>query len=373
MRKNNGPVAVVKSSVCNDVHARSCVEDDDEDVINDYRFVENYNHEQSDIDMIVDVKEDEMSSLGEDSRSRDSYDEICDGDIAAGVHNDAILNKTLRRQARNKRHHSIGNLTEAMTVSDPSAESLPDGLPAEVVIIPDDTKKPEGRKSRRKKSTDDNLDDSKRAMSEVSSLGRSHDQRIRSSRKAGVSSTQKRASHAIMMLQNMSDEESSRGETKEMEQESYLYSRSSHKQKRGSIKSTEDRSPSKISFGHIHVRTYERVLGDNPCSNGPPLSIGWRFNRKRAVSIDDFERVRAVTRKDYKDMILPRGKREGMLMEIGYSRGELAESIRTCIKIKNQRRQTVHNLSVMKFEEFAEKIKRKVLCVFSPKWKHVEK
>jgi hypothetical protein len=32
-----------------------------------------------------------------------------------------------------------------------------------------------------------------------------------------------------------------------------------------------------VRFGNLHIREYERALGDTPCSAGPPISIGWRY------------------------------------------------------------------------------------------------
>ena len=352
-------------------------DDKDEDLEMEMKYQhQQYQHPppmENGIPVDVHKDPDEMSSLGDgqDSHSSDS-EMICAGDIATGVHNDAILDKALRRQARSKRNNSCGNMTENLTVSSPSAGGIPDGLPLEVVVDTSSTENTKNRRSDRRNVN--NMETSGRAMSDVSSLGRS--QVKRESRKS-TSSTHKRASRALMLLQNMSDDGASEDEHKySHESENDLLREAnraqSHKPKRN-VKIPEKHTASKISFGHIHVRTYERILGDNPCSNGPPLSIGWRFNHKRAVSVDDFERVRLVTRKDSQDLILPRERREAMLMDIGYSRAELAESIRANIKIKSQRRQTVHNLPVAKLEEVAEKMKRKVKGVFTPKWKDRER
>ena len=129
-----------------------------------------------------------------------------------------------------------------------------------------------------------------------------------------------------------------------------------------------------VKFGIISVRTYERVLGDNPCSNGPPISIGWNYNPKRTVSVDDFEKVRLETRRlSHGELVLNRLKRESILMAVGYSRAELAEAVRRNVKIKNQRRQTVHNLAVSKPEEAVEIVKRKVKNIFVPNWKNKPK
>jgi hypothetical protein len=59
----------------------------------------------------------------------------------------------------------------------------------------------------------------------------------------------------------------------------------------------ESRSGKKkaVSFGLVHIREYNRVVGDNPsvCS-GPPVSIGWDFVQKQASPVDVYE---SITRK----------------------------------------------------------------------------
>ena len=50
---------------------------------------------------------------------------------------------------------------------------------------------------------------------------------------------------------------------------------------------------SHVSFGPIHVREYERIVGDHPDTRvGVPLAIGWAFYEKPAMSVDDYEKER---------------------------------------------------------------------------------
>ena len=49
-------------------------------------------------------------------------------------------------------------------------------------------------------------------------------------------------------------------------------------------------SKKSVSFGMIQVREYNRVLGDNPdVLFGPPISIGWNYTQKDALSMDEYE------------------------------------------------------------------------------------
>ena len=121
-----------------------------------------------------------------------------------------------------------------------------------------------------------------------------------------------------------------------------------------------------VSFSSVEVRQYERILGDNPaCSTGPPLTIGWKFDESKTMnmSVDDYEYDHGLNRDDTA-MVLSRQAREEMLLELGYSLKEMAMSVRKNIRLKNRRRQTVNNLSVMKVEEMVETTMKKIGNVF---------
>jgi hypothetical protein len=53
-----------------------------------------------------------------------------------------------------------------------------------------------------------------------------------------------------------------------------------------------------VTFGSVHVREFERIIGDHPDTKvGVPLSIGWAYyDRETAVSIEKYEadRIRKV-------------------------------------------------------------------------------
>jgi hypothetical protein len=55
---------------------------------------------------------------------------------------------------------------------------------------------------------------------------------------------------------------------------------------------------------------------------------------------------------------LHRFEREAILLNTGYTRQDLAESVRGITKVKNRRRQTVHNLPVAFMEERLEVCRR---------------
>ncbi len=67
-------------------------------------------------------------------------------------------------------------------------------------------------------------------------------------------------------------------------------------------------SDRRVNFGGIHIREYERVVGDHPDTRiGVPLTIGWGFHERETVPIDTYEservrkgnlRMSSITRKN---------------------------------------------------------------------------
>ena len=63
----------------------------------------------------------------------------------------------------------------------------------------------------------------------------------------------------------------------------------------------------RVSFGAIHVREHERIIGDHPETKiGVPLSLGWGYHDKESVPIEQYEaervpkgklRMSSITRK----------------------------------------------------------------------------
>ena len=119
-----------------------------------------------------------------------------------------------------------------------------------------------------------------------------------------------------------------------------------------------------IRFGHIQIRTYETVIGSNPsCSRGPALGLGWRYSpHETNVSIDKYEEAIFELTGGYRlsllELLLDKSERVSILVRLGYTSNDLAESVRSIVKTKNQRRQTADNLPVAWFEEKAEGFSR---------------
>lgn len=130
------------------------------------------------------------------------------------------------------------------------------------------------------------------------------------------------------------------------------------------VHSTPKRSKAKsVSFSTVSVREYQRILGDNPsCSCGPSIGIGWEFDSEDSFSVNQWEDWRQEER-DATLLVLCREEREELLMELGYNQKVIAQAVRDIIKIKNKRRQTIHNLEAMAVEEMMESATKKLKSV----------
>jgi hypothetical protein len=129
-----------------------------------------------------------------------------------------------------------------------------------------------------------------------------------------------------------------------------------------------------VGFGTVEVREYARTVGDNPSvSSGPPISYvlctlqhGWcmRFLFSNSIlllittfsldweyypdapiyALNDFEATQSKYRRTEKEMALPRPIREDLLrLEWNVTPASMAKAVREVIKVKNQRRQTIHH------------------------------
>jgi hypothetical protein len=129
---------------------------------------------------------------------------------------------------------------------------------------------------------------------------------------------------------------------------------------------TADSSSKKaVSFGLIEVREYNRVVGDNPAVRvGPPMSIGWEFVQKEAVSVDVYEKEK-LPRTSH--LCMGNFTRKSVLREaFGVSSEEIRVAEKIVRKIQKQRCQTrKRGKAVTAIEYAVESAKRKMHRIFS--------
>lgn len=92
--------------------------------------------------------------------------------------------------------------------------------------------------------------------------------------------------------------------------------------RRGGLKSPPTKSGNNnrqsrhaVSFGVIHIREYERTVGDNPaCSSGPPISLGWGYIPTRMYKLEEYESAKPIKRTK-RQFYLPASKRHDILVQ----------------------------------------------------------
>jgi hypothetical protein len=127
------------------------------------------------------------------------------------------------------------------------------------------------------------------------------------------------------------------------------------------VEEEEKKKPS-VKFYAVHVRYYERILGDNPAvTAGPSVGIGWKYKQApKTYHIDEWEDIKSRSRRSLEQLVLPRYERTTMVIELGYSHKQIADMIRMSLRIKHNRMVTAHNLRAQKMEEFMEKTARRL-------------
>jgi hypothetical protein len=121
-----------------------------------------------------------------------------------------------------------------------------------------------------------------------------------------------------------------------------------------------------LRFANVETRYYERIMTLNPSTiQGPSVGIGWRFSGERTDEIDFYENNRGPQRPSGM-LVLNRDQRENLLLELGYTKKQLAVAVRANTKGRNQRRQTVQNVKAQKVEEALEGAKGRVKRIMNP-------
>jgi hypothetical protein len=130
-----------------------------------------------------------------------------------------------------------------------------------------------------------------------------------------------------------------------------------------SVDSSDNSSSSstgrRVAFGVIHVREYERIVGDHPdCRVGVPLSIGWAYNQKEGMPVDQYEthrvkkgnlRMSSITRKNLLRNVF------------GISDEELRDAEKEVQRIRKSREHSMKQSAVVAKTESAVKSFRKRL------------
>ena len=121
-----------------------------------------------------------------------------------------------------------------------------------------------------------------------------------------------------------------------------------------------------VDFSSVRVRHYERVVDIKPaCSSGVAIGLGWGYNKSNRFSVDDHESQKGGVRYHARQLILPRDIREDIAREFGYTQKDIIRGTRANRKIRDERKQTIDNLGMIRIEEKVETATRKVKKIFN--------
>lgn len=138
--------------------------------------------------------------------------------------------------------------------------------------------------------------------------------------------------------------------------------------------SLSERSTTKVSFASIHIRDYNRIVGDHPDAKaGPPLAIGWAFVEKDAMDINTYEQQKAQAKENsdkpwmfgLRRMTANR-RRDLLQTEFEIPVEELDAAEQQVQKVRKQRAQTNNQKKLFtRTEEMMQSAKRKLQRTFT--------
>jgi hypothetical protein len=103
------------------------------------------------------------------------------------------------------------------------------------------------------------------------------------------------------------------------------------------VSETKDRrAAAGVRWGTVEIHSHAITLGDNVCSCGPPVTIGWTAFDTIVVQVDAYESRKPAPRHKG-EMLLPAYVREDLLREAGYPRSSVLEATQSVAETKQLR------------------------------------
>jgi hypothetical protein len=122
-----------------------------------------------------------------------------------------------------------------------------------------------------------------------------------------------------------------------------------------------------VSFTEISVREYDVELSDHPsCSFGPPIQLGWEYEEKEKIPVEDYEGSRSP-RREVHELVLSYNARRRLLKQSGYKKKEILAVEKEVDRIKRERLVTEFFLPYSAIDETIEKVFVGVKQLFRPK------
>lgn len=97
-----------------------------------------------------------------------------------------------------------------------------------------------------------------------------------------------------------------------------------------------------ISFDAVEIRSFERIVGDNPSTTaGPAVSLAWEHHDSCRLDFEEYEASRPPRRKQGEFQMPPSVRRELLLDTAAASAEEIRRAEKDIRRIQHQRRATV--------------------------------
>jgi hypothetical protein len=120
------------------------------------------------------------------------------------------------------------------------------------------------------------------------------------------------------------------------------------------------RQKRKVTFDFVHVRFYQRTIGDNPAvSYGTPIQLDWLYEEELPMRVDEYEGIHGKRRLP-PQFVLNHYQRCSILSYYcGFSDNEIKIARRQVEKVKRERQVTKLMVKAMVVEDFLESVARK--------------
>lgn len=98
-----------------------------------------------------------------------------------------------------------------------------------------------------------------------------------------------------------------------------------------------------VSFHEVHIREFERIVGDNPAVSAcPAVSIAWDHHSENTHKVDHVESLKPSHQKrDIAQFQIPASVRYDMLQKSGASKEEITQAQREIKKIQHERQASI--------------------------------
>lgn len=122
-----------------------------------------------------------------------------------------------------------------------------------------------------------------------------------------------------------------------------------------------------VSFTNLEIREYTIALSDHPgCSYGPPIQLGWDYQDRQSVEVDEYEKHRPPRRSPHQLVLSYNVRRYLLLKRAGYSKSELQHAMKEVERVKRGRMVTDLFLPASPIDETFEEVVNRVKQLLFP-------